>query len=79
MHRESMIPEVPEELQRTEGINLTTLYATQQYAVSVHSKSKSKIGLFATGHNVASSFKYADVNSAKEETLYSVRLNPART
>lgn len=39
-----MIPDVPEELQQSEGINTTALYTTNQYVGSVHSKSKSKIG-----------------------------------
>lgn len=53
-----MIPDVPEELQRTEGINSPAVYATVQYAGSMHSKSKSKIGsVVAAQYNSNNSFK----------------------
>jgi hypothetical protein len=66
MHRESMIPDVPEELLRTEGINSPALYTTQQYNASMHSKSKSKLG--SVGQYPA--FKYGLCNVANGGTQY---------
>jgi hypothetical protein len=72
MNKESIIPDVPEELQHSEGINTPILYTTHQYTPSSKSKSKSKIVSTTTAQYFSTSYKYTTNNVVNAEIQYSV-------